>query len=199
MTKTYKEIRSNLSTGDLVLFSGESFLSQVIQRFSGSKHSHIGMAIVSEEWDSVMLWESTTLSNIKNASGQRTKGVQLVSLSTRLQTYDGQVAVRHISPKATPSDCRVLRSLRRELQGRPYEESKIDLALAAMPWLPFSYGEEDLSSCFCSEIVAEGYQRVKWIGDERPSDRYDPGDFGEGGIVKLLDGRKLSDEIPIVW
>ena len=54
--------------------------------------------------------------------------------------------------------------------------------------------DEDLSSLFCSELVAEAYQRIGLLGDSVPSSEYTPGDFAAHSRLELLSG-ELGPEI----
>ena len=59
--------------------------------------------------------------------------------------------------------------LLKELHGRKYEENMIQLSLAAVDfcedYLTFlENSKEDLSSLFCSELVAYAYQEVGLLG-----------------------------------
>ncbi len=172
---SYAELRPHLRTGDAVLFSGAGKLSGWIKRFTRSKFSHVGMVVV--QAGEVMLWESTTLSNLRDVHlRKRVKGPQTVYLSQRLETYPGRVYWRPLTDNA--SDARrleVFHSFRRELQGRPYERSRWEMLRAAWDW---GRGQRpDLSSVFCSEGVAEYLQRLGAIDREISANEYVPADF----------------------
>ncbi len=201
MTKraTYRQLRDTLSTGDLLLFDGDGIISRGIQLLTDSHFSHIGMAIVSSELDTIFCWESTTLSTVKDAdTGLATKGVQLVLLSDRLNTYQGKVSVRHLLGESlTEHDLRDLSSLRQRLKGTPYEEDDLELLFSALDYFDQDDGEEDLSSLFCSELVAEAYQTLGLLPPCKPSNEYTPADFSEKEDMELLNGFHLGDEIKI--
>ena len=60
--------------------------------------------------------------------------------------------------------------VRAELQGRPYEKNHIELILSAInvqdKYITFLRNtEEDLSSIFCSELVAHAYQEFGLLGE----------------------------------
>ena len=197
---TYADIRGRLQTGDLVLFAGKGWLSRLIQIGTASRWSHVGMVLVLLEYNVVLLWESTTLSSLPDiVSGRGRKGVQLVALSERLRTYDGCAAVCHLKGAAlSDADTRALTRFRHEVRGRPYEQSKLQLIVAVFRrWCGFG---EDLSSLFCSELVAEAYQRMGLLDPDVPSNSYTPADFAEAfdGAVKLLKGR-LGMPNTVTW
>ena len=54
---------------------------------------------------------------------------------------------------------------------------------------------EDLSSLFYSEPVAEVYQHLRLLSEDKPSNEYTPADFSEKRMKELLGGFFLSKEI----
>lgn len=173
----YDSIRSELKTGDIVLFSGNGFISKMIKWITNSEWSHIGIVINIEEYDFVTVLESTTLSNLPDLqTGEYVKGVQLVPLSARIAKYDGKIAVRQLIRSDDGSvDTRSLMDFRREIIGRKYESSEAELIKSAT----IGTNEEDLGSLFCSELVAECYQRMGVLTEHKPSNEYTPADFAK--------------------
>jgi hypothetical protein len=185
---TYDAIRGVLQTGDLVLFSGKGEISSIIKWATKSDKSHVGMVLRIPEYDMVLLWESTTLNNVEDIeSGNERKGVQLVPLSERIRKYNGDVTVRRLfNVDVTPAMISDLNKLRQEVKGRPYEQSKIELIRCAYDG-PMGQNKEDLSSLFCSELVAEALQRMGLLSEKLPSNEYTPKDFADP-TLELLDG-----------
>lgn len=197
----YSQLRATLTTGDIVLFAGKGGISRLIKWAQRSTWSHVGMILRPLEWDTILLWESTSLSKkVKDVElGKAMHGVQLVALSARLAEYDGAVAVRRISNPITPDMCKALREFRLEVQGRPYETNYLELAKAAYDGV-FGENTEDLTSLFCSELIAEGLQRAKLLPeppDGLPSNEYTPRDFSTEAKqpLELLGAYSLGDEI----
>lgn len=195
MAITYEVLRTQLKTGDIVLFSGKSGISAGIKWMTLSRWSHVGMILRLPEYDFVTIWESTTLSNLVDLDTKTpTKGVQLVPLSDRVDKYQGEIAVRQLRElELTKTDIDNLMALRRDITGRPYEEDKIELIKAAYDG-PFGRNAEDLSSLFCSELVAEAYQALGLLDESTPANEYVPADFSEKEGLTLLKG-KLGKEI----
>lgn len=188
MTATYDTIETQLNTGDIVLFSGKDNISFGIQWFSDSKWSHIGMVLRLPQSDKPFLWESTTLSNMIDLnSGQKTEGVQRVFLRERVQSYPGEVAVRQLRVKRDFKMLAALSQFRQEVQGKAYETDKVQLIKSAYDGL---YGEnsKDLNSIFCSELLAEAYQRMGLLDLSLPSNEYAPRDFASEANLNLLKG-----------
>ena len=194
---TYDEIRPDLQLGDLVLFSGRGWISWGIKLATRSPWSHVGMVVNHDNFDMVALWESTTLSKVKDLESHTfRRGVQVVPLSQRIATHDGSVAVRRLVVKRDRSMVESVKALREAWRGRDYESNKLQLFLSAYDG-PFGENVEDLSSLFCSELVAEAYQRFGLLSDAVPSNEYTPADFSESSNLVLLRG-KLTHEIAIV-
>lgn len=81
----YESIRHQIRSGDILLCAGNSMFSKIIQRFTGSKWSHVGIIALWEEIESVMVLESV-----------ESIGVRTVPLSRYIKEYDGDIAIlRH--------------------------------------------------------------------------------------------------------
>ncbi len=197
MVENYNELRNDLKTGDIILFSGKGGISAGIKFGTLSKWSHVGMILKLEEYDFVTIWESTTLSDITNLDTNKPKkGVQLVPLSSRVNKYKGDIAVRQLTGvQLTPDNIKDLMDFRRKISDRDYEQDTVELIKAAYDG-PFGHNEEDLSSLFCSELVAEAYQCLRLLGEGKPSNEYTPADFSKSRKLELLKG-SLGPEIII--
>jgi len=178
---TYNKYRPKAQTGDMIAFSGTGLASTGIKVASGSEWSHIGMGIVSPEWDMVLCHESTLLCTVADiGSGFVKKGVMLVPLQARIATYKGKMGIRCIRNPLTLEQLAILRAYRHEVKDRPYENDYIELVKAVYDG-PFGENTQDLISLFCSENFAEPCIRMKLIGDDEPSNEYHPGDFIDDG------------------
>lgn len=182
----YNQIRNNLKTGDIVLFSGNSWASNFIKFFSGSKWSHIGLVVKIDEYDITLVWESTTLTDLRDINdGIAKKGVQTVPLSSRINTYDGKIAVRHLNRQINDPMKDSLCILRKQLMGKPYEQHETELAKSLLDFGKFE-NKEDLSSLFCSELVAESLQCMGIIPATYPSNEFTPKDFDQGKWIDKI-------------
>lgn len=197
ITPQYDKHRAKIDTGDIILFSGKGVVSGAIKRFSMSKWSHVGMALRLPEYDFLLLWESTMISDIKDFhTGRPVQGVRLVMLSEYVKKYDVDVAVRHLSVERTAKMLEGLMRFRKKVRGRPYEEDMVELIKAAYDG-PFGQNVEDFSSIFCSELIAETYQKMGLLSGKIPANEYTPGDFASDAKnrLNLLKGAKLNKEV----
>lgn len=189
---------SPLHTGDIVLFAGKSMISSLIRLCTGSKWSHVGMIVrPPKPHKEVLLWESLPDSKLLDfQTGKFGHGVTLVPLRERLHGIETDIAIRLLKWKRTASHLRDLAALQKELCGRPYEQKLLQLVKGAYDG-PFGHNEKDLSSLFCSELVAEAYQRMGLLGSGThclPSSEYVPGNFAEHFNLCLCDGACLGPE-----
>ena len=140
-------------------------------------------------------------------SGKVVRGVELLPL--RHQIYSGwyeRVAIRRLTGVDDEQRKQMYKDLlkfRTEVQGRPYEKSDLELARSALDfqedYLSFLRNtHEDLSSLFCSELVAEAYKHMGILNTEKLSNEFTPDDFSSARDSKLtLNFGKLEPEVYI--
>ena len=174
----YNEIRPHLKTLDIALFSGKGRISEGIKFGTMSRWSHVGLIVVVPDVG-VLLAESTTLSNIPDVlTGDHIRGVQLVNFSMRIDSYNGDIGIRHLTGFDRTDCLSKLKEIRQELHGRPYEKSRWSLIKSAYDG-PGGRNTEDLQSIFCSEFVAYVYKRFVLLNDRKPSSEYTPANFSK--------------------
>lgn len=183
----YSSVRQDLDTFDIVLWSGTGQLSRFIQRGTFSLWSHVGM-VIKMPGDLLMLWESTF--------DETSNGVQLTPLS---KSVYGTVAVRKMNMTRTPDMFDKLMATRKELEGRPFEESWTEFLLAGYDG-PFGRNTRDITTLFCAELIAETLQQVGLLGTDIASNEFTPKDFSSesSSPLNLLMGATLADEVPLM-
>jgi len=115
-------------------------------------------------------------------------------MSDRLRDYPvGKVAFRKLEGVTITAEMKqALIAFRNEIKGRNYEESKVELMRSAYDGF-LGDNKEDLSSVFCSELVAEALQRIGVLKEHDedggyPSNEYTPADFGKQDIMGIKQG-----------
>ncbi len=165
----YHDIRHTLNTGSVVLFDGQGKAASIIKFASGSHWSHVGMITRDAELDMVLVFESS-----KDRGPSKRPGVRLVPLTDALGS--GVIAVRRLIPSLAPYEIACFASWRRSSLGRPYEQNLFELWKSAYDG-PLGQNAEALHSLFCSELVAESFQRMELLSEDKASNEYTPGDF----------------------
>ncbi|MDO6762590.1 YiiX/YebB-like N1pC/P60 family cysteine hydrolase [Agarivorans sp. 1_MG-2023] len=193
-----QQLAKRLKTGDLVFFSGKGLSSDIIRYGTFSKWSHVGMVLQLDQYDFTTMWEAVPGTGEQCLySQQLSNGVQVVALHERVKKHFGSISVRQLmGGELADVAIAELMSLLERLKGRHYEQSFWELARAGWQG-PFGENQEDLSSLFCSELVAAAYQCMGLLGGDKPSNEYTPANFSEDQLTQLNNGFYLSQEVDL--
>lgn len=164
-----------LEYGDIIVISNSEFYTHIAKLGTMSVWDHVAMVV---EYDGELrLFESTP------------DGVFTSPLSRRLRFYlnGSTLGVRRLTLNRTPQIKKALEDFIEEVDGRPYKQKWMDLVRA---WQG-SHVNEDLSSIFCSELIAAAYKRMGLLDNSIPSNNFLPVDFAlpNNPKVKLQLGR----------
>jgi hypothetical protein len=110
----YELVRDQIETGDILICSGKGLFSELIQDFTNSDWSHVGMIIRFDDLDRIMVVES-----------MEGVGFRLIPISYYLNAYKGSfVLLRHPDFKKKV-DLKKLGRLAFDLQATKYDNSEI--------------------------------------------------------------------------
>ncbi len=196
-TASYRAIRSELRSGDVVAFWGRGVISTGIRARTmwdwppwGANPSHVGVVLDAkrgkERWR-VNVVESTSLNNVDPETGKVTlfSGVVVNRLSERLGTYNGNVAVARVFNGLGDERVRARDEGLRHI-GKQYD---LGGALAAGLWLARAADDEE--EIFCSELGARMHKAAGWLPLRTNPDEMTP--------KGLLRGRYLTRPERLVY
>ena len=177
--RPYEQVRDELRSGDLVFCSGSYLFSGVIQRFTRSVWSHIGVVYRDDHLQRLFILESET-----------GIGVRLVPISKYLRDYHGrrrpyrgQIVVGRVEPAPLDEQARQAISFGMDLLTRPYDNYEI-LRIAAR--IAFRVGRRVQDRKFiCSELVDECY-RAAGVRFARRDNYISPDDIWRDPGVRML-------------
>ena len=189
---TFEALEKGMETGDIVLFNGQYKGSKFIELLEQSEWSHVGIVVKTKEFDEPLLWEATSLTNIKDVIfNDHKKGVKLVNLKERLSHYGDELkkyenanfAYRKLKLDRKPELNQKVLQLNQQYHGVE------DPSFWSMIWdvivgrifrksIP-------LDKFFCSEFVAKMYQSLGLIDERKPINAYMPSDFSDKGSKHL--------------
>lgn len=90
--QVYRELRDKIKTGDILAFQGSDRISRIIECYSRSELSHVGIAVwmkINEE-NRLFICESTNLNMVKAfEQGKFKRGCQFIALSQKLENFSG--------------------------------------------------------------------------------------------------------------
>jgi hypothetical protein len=193
----FAALQGELDNGDLLLFGGSSRLCRRIKRLTGCKWSHLAMVARHPASGRLLLWEATGGPELPDlATHEIRPGVNLYDLEEWIRHYAEDTAIRRLHVERSEAMRAALLVFYEEVRGRPYERNRLELLRAGYDG-PFGANRQaDLSSIFCSELVAEAYQRMGLLPKTPPSNEYTPRDFSEQckRPLPLLLGATLGPE-----
>jgi cell wall-associated NlpC family hydrolase len=172
-------VRRDLRSGDLVFCSGSYLFSGLIQRFTRSVWSHVGIVYRDEHLQRAFILESET-----------GIGVRLVPISKYLRDYHGrrrpyrgQIVVARIDPEPGDERVRQAVSFGMDLLTKPYDNFEI-LRIAAR--IAFRIGRRTQDRKFiCSELVDECY-RAAGVRFARRDNYISPQDIWRDPSVSMV-------------
>lgn len=171
-------LRNTLDTGDVLLFAGNSPLCRRIQRFTGSRWSHSALVARPHAKGPLLLWEATMAADLPDvATHEIGPGVRLFDLEQWLRYYGGETVIRPLRVERTPEMRGALLEFYHEARGRPYETSRMELFRSFYDGPLGANRSEDDNSYFCSELVAEAFQRMGLLPAAPAANEYTPRDF----------------------
>lgn len=151
---SYNEMRDDLKTGDLVFCSGSYFFSQVIQRFTRSVWSHVGIIYKDPTLERIFILESETLI-----------GVRLAPLSKYLRDYHGKnkpykgdMVIGRINPKVDGDKLNHAISYGMDELTKPYDNWEI-IRIAFRILFRVSRRTRD-RKYICSELVYDCFDEI---------------------------------------
>jgi hypothetical protein len=204
MVVKYSEIKPKLDTGDLFLFSSDFLISRVIQVVTHSAYSHVGMvARYPDESGSLCFWECTTFNQLIDKSDHELHaGVRIVSLDKLLAIYanyvPGGFSVRLLKADRTSDFREAFDNFVKQVDARPMA-GKLGMISHWLGGKVLSLTSSD-ESYFCSQLIAETYQRIGLLPENRPPNAYAPRDFSmQNTKLPLLSGAVLGEELFVEW
>lgn len=219
--KFFSEVKNTWKTGDIILFCGNGWFSSIIQCFTRTEYSHIGMIIrgksipgiiskIDEDYkdpDDLYLFHSNKgpISDIPDIiSGLIKDGVQLNSLNDILECYNGSYYYRSL---IRPEKTRQINTERLELiidqnKKKSYENDYIEMMKASVDGCGCCCQNSRAPAyLFCSELVALIYKKLGIVSSTTIENEYIPNDFSivsQSDIV-FINGWELGIEYQIFY
>jgi len=217
----WDEIEKEFTTGDVILCRGTESFSQLIRRGTMSTWSHAALVVVDPPHEireaykidatyeqdlkeRVFIFESDTETQDKRTGG----GTQLFPLRRWMECCvhdytDNYLVVwrklnrpDHLHGKADLEVFPAFHKFMLEMCKRSYEHSRCQLVFSAI----HTNKKEDLSTIFCSELVAAAFKNMGLFEPDTNSNNFVPRDFTseerlDGKDVRLLNGYNLGKEV----
>ena len=174
-----------LQSGDLLLFDGDSWTSQLVKFFTSSCWSHIGIVYKCPKTKELYIWENGDISEasgpIITRKGCPRNSAHLVPLKNRLGAYEGLVYVRRLLKKKKINQNKFDRFVSDNL-GNSYSWDLVASwnQRGGTSLLPLSFLEDHTdgqNGWICSQLVVLTYEHLGVMTLLQPSHTYMPVDF----------------------
>jgi hypothetical protein len=195
----YSQIADQLETGDLLFCHGIVAGSLLVEKLEHCQWSHVGMVVRTADGQN-LLWESTTADQLQDVRFHVKKtGPQLVRLIDRITTdvsnhTDTSFAIRKLNARRTTEMIDALNAFIAEVHDAvfPSETKMYFEVLEGKVGIKTSYAD-----FFCSKLVAATYIRMGLLSEERAPNDYEPKDFASTGHIRLQNGARWGEEMPV--
>jgi PH domain/C2 domain/PX domain/Permuted papain-like amidase enzyme, YaeF/YiiX, C92 family len=159
-----KSVALRLGPGDLILVSSPATVTHAVKLATSSQWDHIAMVTAAPgKRHRLRLYEATM------------EGIHEYALDYALAVYhsSSKIAVRRLQVEPTADMLASLQAFIGDMRGRPYKTDYWQILRAASA----SNKSDDLSSMFCSQLVAAAYQRMGLLDETHLTNNFVPGDF----------------------
>jgi hypothetical protein len=199
----YQTIKNKLSTGDLILFHGPGPESELIEVIDHTQYSHVAMVVKLPNHEKPLLWTSDEITSITDElNNQRHKGVHLLDLADVLKFCHNKVSKsgKHYTFTWRQLDYQKPENFMNKLE--KFLQHVDGTAFPSIEAMAFHFFEGRLGissgtkSMFCSELVTDTYVHLDLLPADTIINSLSPGSYAQGQGLKLLNGAKLSVEIP---
>lgn len=172
VTVSFNDLKDDLSTGDLILFCGDTYQEKAIRWVVGCRFSHVAMVVKKPgNTDTLWLWEADM--------GQGEKdGPRLIRLQDKINRYKGKrvgayLKLNSVQPIHYDDVMSIVRrGINKKMQDRAYS-----WLLSNRPESRLYSMLHDEDKVFCSELIADTYQRLALLGGEHVPTYYTPKHF----------------------
>lgn len=179
----------DLTVWGIGLFAGDDIASGFIRKVTDSSWSHVSLILI-DQLNSRYCFESTGSYDEIMYRGMLPQ-VQISPWATALQNYSGVVAQREFTLSIRKeNNPETVGKMVRSLIGVSYETNLISLIEA----IKSKNKKADISSLFCSELVAMVLQNLGYLENTKLSNNYLPRDFSTE-VHSFLNGAIVGDEV----
>ena len=191
---------NELNTGDLILFSNsDTLFSKIIQYFTKSSYSHIGMVVrdpnfTSKKLEGLFLWESGLETFCDAEDNQIKLGVQISDLSKVIEDSNKNQTKLYVRKLINPPNFEKLKDIHDVVHNKPYD-------LVPKDWIEALERKDDTPQktdrFWCSALVGYIYTQLGLLSENTDWSILRPSDFSSSYDLNLLMDSSLTKEIKL--
>ena len=155
-----------LETGDIILFSGNYFLSYIVEYFTNSLYSHVGVVLKNPNlgdarFKGIYLLESGFENTPDPENHRIKKGVQIINLEDKIKNYKGRIYVRKLHCTRDKKFYEKIIEIHSTVHNIPYDLNPID-------WIKAYYkldigNTQKENTYWCSALVSFVYVELGFL------------------------------------
>lgn len=174
--RKYKIIRNEIQTGDLIFCSGNYFFSKLIQKFTKSVWSHVGIIYKDEKLDRILVLESEKLYGVRFAPLSK----YVKDYHGKNKPYKGKVVIARVN---AASNYKQALSFGMDELTKPYDN--LEVIRIAIRILFGITRRETNRNYICSELVQECFKKNDIFFKDNNT-KISPDDIWKDDRVNLL-------------
>ena len=157
---------SDLETGDIILFNGNYFMSHIVEYFTNSIYSHVGIILKNPElgdatFKGIYLLESENENTPDPENNRIKKGVQIINLEEKMKNYNGRMYVRKLHCIRNKEFYEKIKHIHSSVHNIPYDLNPIDWIKAE---LHLDIGNaQKMNTYWCSALVTYVYVQLGFL------------------------------------
>jgi len=191
-----------LETGDIVLFSGNYFLSHIVEYFTKSIYSHVGVILKNPNlgdatFKGIYLLESERENTPDPENNRIKKGVQIINLEEKMKQYKGRVYVRKLHCTRDKEFYEKIKKIHSTVHNIPYDLNPID-------WVKGYYkldigNTQKENTYWCSALVSYLYVELGFLNENIPWTLISPQDLSSTNKKLKFINCKLDNDKQIIY
>lgn len=191
-----------LETGDIVLFSGNYFLSHIVEYFTNSIYSHVGVILKNPNlgdatFKGIYLLESEREDTPDPENNRIKKGVQIINLEEKIKKYKGRIYVRKLHCTRDKKFYEKIIQIHSAVHNIPYDLHPID-------WIKAYYqldigNTQKQNTYWCSALVSYVYVELGFLDKNLPWTLLSPQDLSSSSNKLKFINCTLDDDKQIIY
>jgi len=157
---------NELETGDIILFNGNYFMSHIVEYFTNSIYSHIGIILKNPDlgdatFKGIYLLESEKENTPDPENNRIKKGVQIINLEEKMKNYNGRIYVRKLQCTRDKAFYEKIKHIHSSVHNIPYDLNPIDWIKAE---LHLDIGNtQKMNTYWCSALVTYVFVQLGFL------------------------------------
>ena len=191
-----------LETGDIILFSGNYFLSHIIEYFTNSIYSHTGIILKNPnlgdaKFKGIYLLESGFENTPDPENNRIKKGVQIINFEEKFKNYKGRIYVRKLHCTRDKKFYEKIIEIHSTVHNIPYDLNPTD-------WIKGYYkldigNTQKENTYWCSALVSFVYVELGFLDKNIPWTLISPKELSSSSNELKFINCKLDNDKQIIY